>query len=45
MAELHKGIMKEEKVRKAKIETARQAVIKAAEERKAMIAAASAKKK
>ena len=45
LADLHKSIMKEEKIRKSKIETAKQAVIKAAEERKAMIAAASAKKK
>ena len=45
LADLHKSIIKEEKIRKVKIDSARQAVIKAAEERKAMIAAASAKKK
>ena len=45
MAKLHSDILSEEKVRQRKIKSAKEAVIKAAEERKAMIAAANAKKK
>ena len=45
LADLHKDVLEEEKSRQRKIDTARQAVVRAAEERKAMIAAANAKKK
>ena len=41
LADLHKNVLVEVKTRKRKVENARQAVIKAAEEKKAMIAAAA----